>query len=657
MRTNIQMSQGKFAKSSSYNLLTSFKDNVSCNQCHAFSSDSVILPCSHILCNKCISKSQGLLRRAFSSTISCSICGPKKSYSSLTLENNFLADQIACTEKVRDYFSRDGKCSDCLIKPAEVASYYCGSCVKYLCEHDFEAHRKYTSGAQHHAVVSKFNMTVLVSTSVPMETHSTHFGPCPRHPTALLEFFCDKDHALGCAICITAEHHGHDLLKPSQALSNSVQELDKKLVNLEEEINQFLFQKKRLSGIKGTLESKESSIHQQITEYYEDLIKKLQTRKAAEIANVAKTFSKLQNSIFESLESISSVVLHLSQTKNILEMTRIYSPPATMLEKSHFLKTISHNSISDVQELKFTFPEMPEFKIIPDFGIEADLKLLHVCREITKLQARSIDNRPYPIHKPVGVALDEKQQLYVVDSKEARIHVFSEMGQFQRHFKIDSNWSLGSDEIFPWGVAVRNETLYVSDLTNKCVNVYDTNGVFIAVVGTTSCEDNKSELLHPQGLYVTEDDWLYVADQWAGAVKVYDGGVKENFSLKQVIEGEGENTLSQPLDVNVVQREVIVLDESNPCIHIFSLRGEYLRSVLQRVPRNKIELPLFFTYSSTDDTFIFTDTELRSAFKYDRRGNLVYEFPLKFERPGGVVVSNSGRVFFSDTNANTVYAI
>ena len=644
-------------KGNPFSLLNSFRDNVSCNQCKAFSSESVILPCSHIICNKCISKSQGLLRRAFSSTVSCPICGPKKTYSTFSLEKNFLAEQIACTEKVRDYFGKNGKCSDCLIKPAEVATYYCGSCTKYLCEHDFEAHRKYTSGAQHHAVVSKFNMTCLVSTSVPMETHPSHFGPCPRHPTALLEFFCVKDHTLGCAICITAEHHGHDLLKPSQALGTSVQELDKTLMNLEEEINQFLFEKKRLSTMRDTLEKEENAIHGKVTQYYDEIFKKLTARKAAEMEAVKKIFSESRNAIFESLESISSVVLHLSQAKTILEMTRNYTPPATMLEKAHFLKHISNNSISEVQEIKSRFPEMPEFKLIPDFGLEAKLKLLHTCRQVCKLRTRTNGQRTLDIKKPVGVALDEKQQIYVVDSKESRVCVFSETGHFLRHFKIDSNWSLGEEQISPWGVAVKNEMLYVSDLINKCVNVYDTNGVFIAVVGVPSFEGSKSELLQPEGLHVTEDDWLYVADQWAGAVKVYDGGEKENFALKQVIEGEGDNTLFQPLDVCIVEREVIVLDEGNPCLHIFSLRGEHLRSFISRVPQGKMELPLFFAYSPTDDSFIFTDTELRRAFKYDRRGNLVYEYPLQFERPGGVAVSTTGRIILTDTNASTVYAI
>ena len=651
------MSQAKFVRGNSFNLLNSFKDNVSCNQCKAFSSDSVILPCSHIICNKCISKSQGLFRRAFRSTVSCPICGPKISYSTLSLEKNFLADQIACTEKVKDYFGKEGKCSDCLIKPAETATYYCGSCTKYLCEHDFEAHRKYTSGAQHHAVISKFNMTCLVSTSVPMETHPSHFGPCPRHPTALLEFFCEKDHTLGCAICITAEHHGHDLLKPSQALGYSVQELDKTLMNLEEEINQFLFEKNRLSNLRDSLESEENDINNKVTQYYNEIIRKLTAKKAAEIEAVKKSFSESRNAIFESLESINSVVSHLSQAKTILEMTRNYTPPATMLEKSHFLKCISNNSISEVQEVKSRFPEMPEFKLFPDFGLEAKIKLLHSCRQVCKLRTRIPNQRAKDIQKPVGVALDEKQQIYVVDSKESRVHVFSETGQFLRNFKIDSNWSLGDDQISPWGVAVKNEMLYVSDLINKCVNVYDTNGVFIAVVGVPSFEGSKSELLQPEGLYVTEDDWLYVADQWAGAVKVYDGGLKENFALKQVIEGDGDNTLFQPWDVSVAEREVIVLDEGNPCLHIFSLRGEYLRSIINRVPQGKMELPLFFAYCSTDNSYVFTDTELRRAFKYDRGGNLVYEYPLHFERPGGVAVSATGRLIITDTNASTVYAI
>ncbi|KAI6651756.1 hypothetical protein LOD99_5004 [Oopsacas minuta] len=650
------MSQVKFIKGNSFSLLNSFRDNVSCNQCHQFSPDSVILPCSHIFCNKCIYKSQGLLRKVFSSTISCSIC-PKKYYSSITLEKNFLAEQIACTEKVKDYFSKDGACTDCLIKPAEVANYYCGSCTKYLCEHDFEAHRKYTSGAQHHAIVSKFNMTCLVSTSVPMETHPTHFGPCPRHHTALLEFFCEKDHTLGCAICITAEHHGHDLLKPSHALSTSVQELDKTLMDLDEEINLFLSEKKRLSSMKEKLEGEENSVNQKINIYYDDLMKKMQARKATEIETVKKTFSKSRNTIFESLELISSVVSHLSQAQNILKMTRTYTPPATMLEKSHFLKIISKNSISEVQELKSKFPQMPEFRIIPDFGIETGLELLHVCREICKLRAISANQSPLEIRNPVGVAIDEKQQTYVIDTKDARVHVFSETGQFQRYFKIDSNWLLGIDEIHPWGVAVRNETLYVSDIINKCVNVYDANGVFIAIVGVPSCEDSNSELQHPEGLFVTEDDWLYVADQWAGAVKVYDGGEKENFALKQVIRGEGKNALKEPWDVNIVQREIIVLDEGNPCLHIFSLRGDYLRSVISRVPKGNMEFPLFFAYSSADDSYIFTDTELRRAFKYSSRGNLLYEYPIQFERPGGVAVSSLGRIIFADTNANTVYAI
>ena len=650
------MSEVKFVKGNSFNLLDSFKVNLSCNQCHAFSPDSAILPCSHIMCKKCITKPQGLFRSQ-RSTFSCFVCGPKTTFSTLGLEKNFLAEQVASTEQVKEYFTKQGKCSDCLVKPAEIATYYCASCAKYMCEHDSEAHRKFTSGAKYHAVVNKYNMTCLVSNSVPMESHPTHFGPCPRHPTALLEFFCEKDQALGCAICITAEHHGHDLLKPGQALCSSVQELDKTYQNLEEEISQFLEEKTRLSQVRNSLPQEEITVEENITKYYDDLITKLRSKKESEIETMRKTFSKTRDDISKSLESISSIVNHLSQTKTILEMTRNYTPPSTILEKSHFLKKMCHKTISENHEFMTQLPNKPDIRIVPDFGLEADINKMSVSREILKLRSAG----KLGLQKPVSVVTDENQQIYVIDSEEPKVHIFSEGGKFIRQFKIDSGWSLGNVQVSPWGVAVRNEMLYITDLANKCVIVYDMNGIFIAVVGMPSDEDPSSELLYPEGLYVTEDDWLYVADraeQLGGAVKVYDGSEKANFALRQVIEGDGDHKLNQPCDVNVVNREIVVLDEGNPCLHVFSLRGDYLRSFINRVPQGKMEFPLFFAYCPLDDSFLFTDTELRQVFKYDRRGNLVFEyFQFQFERPGGVAVTSSGRLILTDTRANLVYVI
>ncbi|WP_242342325.1 CARDB domain-containing protein [Anaeromyxobacter terrae] len=101
---------------------------------------------------------------------------------------------------------------------------------------------------------------------------------------------------------------------------------------------------------------------------------------------------------------------------------------------------------------------------------------------------------------PWGTAVDGSGNVYVTDTANARVQVFSRAGAFLR------SWgSLGSGNgqlDGPTGIAVCEPNVYVADTNNNRVQLFDTAGNLVAVYGGMNA---------PHGL-ACDDMFLYVAD-------------------------------------------------------------------------------------------------------------------------------------------------
>ena len=104
-------------------------------------------------------------------------------------------------------------------------------------------------------------------------------------------------------------------------------------------------------------------------------------------------------------------------------------------------------------------------------------------------------------NEPTGVAVSESE-VFVSDSRNARIQVFDFDGNFQRVF---DDGQVGR----PMNLTVANGELYVADYFNDAIQVYTLQGEFRRAIGKPG--SGPGELNAPGGVTVAENGDLFVA--------------------------------------------------------------------------------------------------------------------------------------------------
>ncbi|KAI6661323.1 PEP-CTERM sorting domain-containing protein [Oopsacas minuta] len=129
----------------------------------------------------------------------------------------------------------------------------------------------------------------------------------------------------------------------------------------------------------------------------------------------------------------------------------------------------------------------------------------------------------------------------------------------------------GSDKpIYPNCVTVDKMTgnLYIADYLNDFVKVFDST----ARIGKQG--KGELEFNYPYGIAVNEsNDDIYICDYFNNRVQI----LSKDFQFKSLF-----GSFTHPGDVKLSNEYIYVLDESNPCIHIFNHNFILQKNVISR---------------------------------------------------------------------------
>jgi DNA-binding beta-propeller fold protein YncE len=129
--------------------------------------------------------------------------------------------------------------------------------------------------------------------------------------------------------------------------------------------------------------------------------------------------------------------------------------------------------------------------------------------------------------EPVGIAFDPLGDIYVADTWNRRVQVFTSSGVFLRQWPIDG-WDAKDNagkaslihEDKPYIAIDANGYVYVTDPTNYRVLVFDRFGNYMLSFGKYGT-DNASFTL-PVGIAAAEDGTIYVSDAHNNRILVFD---------------------------------------------------------------------------------------------------------------------------------------
>ena len=337
------------------------------------------------------------------------------------------------------------------------------------------------------------------------------------------------------------------------------------------------------------------------------------------------------------LEKISDRKIEIEETKNYHQ---------NKLQSSR-IKSVHENIISQLDTELELIKTPKEPKIV---SLECDSnKMLAELNNLGKLVEKVRSGIDYKSKKqplvsvcekgkgmeqlnwPRGVTVEnETGNIYIADLDNKCVKVFDSIGKYL--FKFGDNEDEGKMYL-PLSVAICGDRILISQL-NHCILNYQLNGKFISKIG--KCGNGELEFNYPFGLTIDESNGnIYVSDCNNNRIQI----LSQDFRF---ISQFGKDILKQPLDVKLSKEYIFVLDESNPCLHLFNYNHILQKSVISRGKGMQVVNPLYFFIDQTDNILI-SDSDSNSIHIFNKEIQLIHEISVS-PNPSGITVDKKGRV-------------
>ncbi|XP_078575665.1 E3 ubiquitin-protein ligase TRIM71-like [Branchiostoma floridae x Branchiostoma japonicum] len=714
---------------------------LTCAICRGLYEDPKLLPCFHTFCRKCVEE---LAENSGAITFQCPICRsdvklpcPAFSGGVDNLSSNFYINRLLDFRNLRQSETSRVLCQMC--NSGTQATAVCGDCVKMLCSNCVSAHRN-TSVLQDHVIIHKYDIE-----NPTMRSRYARQIYCPRHPGQRITFYCEPCATLVCRDCTVDEHRpgeNHDpreVEKVAPKYRAAVEDLMHKTEAVASKIKQ------QVENIDRELTAAAENcdqVEKQVQQYYEELTSKLQREKQEMITKIHKTKRDRKNELIHEKEEMNRELDNTNEglifCRNILDhdnKTELLSLRQQMEERLKQLasqqtgnKTLEGHTRVTFETCSLSQLSGGSLSVFAGFSIDveepaveslpcsvtvttntADLTGGDVTPQIevtspqgktTLIQTTAHSSPPLAAGKvqtsrvrrvwggewrpqesgkhTLGVCMGGKKDLgsLTVDvGSNNPVLRFGQKGSQQGQFDT------------PIDVAVRGDRLYVADLCNKRVQVFDMSGKFcysflttspialaIQTDGTIVVKSGEEvtkfypsgKLLHkfpldeycawPYGLAVQRDGRVVVADICKHSIFLFEA---DGTLVKQVGgKGQGEGQFNEPYFVCVDKEDnIIVADKENHRVQVFDKNLNFKHKFGQwgRQPQDMLG-PTGVSADSRGNIVLVNGV---SGVEY---GNKLQVFCPNgmwvstissdgdnLENPKGVAVTEDGHVFVTDT--------
>ena len=235
------------------------------------------------------------------------------------------------------------------------------------------------------------------------------------------------------------------------------------------------------------------------------------------------------------------------------------------------------------------------------------------------------------LYCPSDVTVEnETGNIYIADLSNNCVKVFDSTGNYL--FKFGDNEDEGKMNC-PLSVAICGDRILISP-DNHCILNYQLNGKFISKIGKYG--NGELEFSYPFGLTIDESNRnIYVSDYSNNRIQILSQD-------SRFISEFGKDILKQPLNVKLSKEYIFVLDVSNPCLHLFSYNHILQKSVISRGKGMQVIDPCNFFIDQTDNILI-SDYGSNSIHILNIEFQLIHKISVS-PKPMGITVDKRGRV-------------
>ena len=279
--------------------------------------------------------------------------------------------------------------------------------------------------------------------------------------------------------------------------------------------------------------------------------------------------------------------------------------------------------------------------------------------------------------KPTSEAFDNSGDLWVVDSGNNRVQVFSAEGALLK--TLGSEGTGGSQFKSPWGIVISKSTgnAYVTDVTNDRVEEFSSTGTFVRTFGfgvsngeekfeicTSSCTAGKAgsgngQFKNPQGIAVDSSGNVWVVDEGNSRVEEFkeNGEYLSQFGSK----GSENGKLREPAGIAISDGDVYVADYANDRVQEFSSSGSYINQFgTKGTGSSQFEGAEGIAADPVSGDLYVTDLGNGRVQEFGSDGAYMMSFGAKgsgseqFDGPKGVAINQAGEIYVADTENNRV---
>ena len=284
--------------------------------------------------------------------------------------------------------------------------------------------------------------------------------------------------------------------------------------------------------------------------------------------------------------------------------------------------------LNDEMKISPTRTFSPQVKsVVPDYKTK-QLPTAYRCKKSSDKKAPGELNFPscMSIHYKTG-------NIYIAETYNNRVQVFSCNGDYL--FMFSEKMSL------PVGISVLQNTVFVTQNSSHCVNMYELEGKLMKSVGSNG--NGEAQFNCPRGIDVSDINHnIYVCDYYNNRVQILTEELKYHSML-----GIGMFTL--PRDIKVTRDRVLVLDVSDTCMFIFNSEQLLINRIITRGSGKQTNNPFSFDIDR-DYNIIMSDYSNHCVYVFSKEGELIHTFGKQgqgigeFYSPYGIVLDNTGRI-------------
>ena len=186
---------------------------------------------------------------------------------------------------------------------------------------------------------------------------------------------------------------------------------------------------------------------------------------------------------------------------------------------------------------------------------------------------------------------------------------------------------------YPIGLLIcGNRVLVTQD--NDYIQVHELDGKFVSRFGSHG--NGKLQFYFPYGLSTNEYNGdIYICDCLNNRIQI----ISENFEYKSEF---GKDILYHPRDVKLYKDNIIILDLSNPCLHIFNKDLVLQKSFVTRGQVQQVVHPCYFCIDKFGSILI-SDSNSNSILILNSEFEFIHKISVSMY-PMGITMDKEDRV-------------